>query len=294
MKKFGGIVLAGGNAVRLNPATMVVNKHFLPVYDKPMIFYSLSILLLTGINEITIVCKKNDVENFQTLLGDEKYLGININFSVQENPIGLPDAAVKGFEKSKFENNLVVLGDNFIHGSNFYDQLRKNLSKYPDRCSIFTQKLSDQKSFGVAELNENGEIVNLIEKPKENKSNYSTIIGLYKFTNVFIDAFKEISPSQRGEYEIIDILKYINNIGQLDLFVLGRGTTWFDMGTNEDLYNSSNFVRSLQSKQQQMICSPHEVALNKNLISKETFEEFLNISKESDYINNLKKINLQN
>ena len=130
----------------------------------------------------------------------------------------------------------------------------------------------------------------MIEKPKENKSNYSTIIGLYKFTDVFIEAFKEISPSKRGEYEIIDILKYINNIGQLDFVGLGRGTTWFDMGTNEDLYNSTNFVRSLQSKQQQLVCSPHEVALNKNLISKETFEEFLYISKESDYINNLKKL----
>lgn len=290
MKKFGGIVLAGGNATRLSPTTMVVNKHFLPVYDKPMIFYSLSILLLTGINDITIVCKKEDVKNFQTLLGDEKYLGININFSVQENPIGLPDAAAKGFEKSKLTDNLVVLGDNFIHGSNFFEQLKNNLYEHPDRCSIFTQKLSNQKSFGVAEIDENGEIVNLIEKPKENKSNYSTIIGLYKFTDVFIDAFKEISPSKRGEYEIIDILKYINNIGQLDFVGLGRGTTWFDMGTNEDLYNSTNFVRSLQSKQQQLVCSPHEVALNKNLISKETFEEFLNISKESDYVNNLKKI----
>jgi len=290
MTNYGGIVLAGGNATRLNPTTMVLNKHLLPVYDKPMIFYSISIVMLAGINEITIVCKKQDVENFQTLLGDEKYLGININFSVQDNPIGLPDAIAKGFEKSKLKDNLVVLGDNFIHGSNFFNQLGKNLTEYPEKCSIFTQKLLNQKNFGVAELDENGEIVNLIEKPKENKSNYSTIIGLYKFTNVFTEAYKEISPSSRGEYEIIDILKYINNIGQLNFFDLGRGITWFDMGTNEDLYNCSNYTRSLQSKQQQLVCSPHEIALNKNLISKETFEEFLYVSKESDYINNLKKL----
>lgn len=290
MNNFGGIVLAGGNATRLHPTTKVVNKHFLPVYDKPMIFYSLSILLLTGINEITLVCKQEDVKKFQTLIGPEKYLGINVNFSVQNNPIGLPDAIEKGVQKSILKDNLVVLGDNFIHGSNFFDQLRINLFENHDSCKIFTQKVLNQNRFGVAELNENGEIVNLIEKPKVNKSNYSTIIGLYKFTEIFNEAYKEITPSKRGEYEIIDILKYINNIDKLEVSDLGRGTTWFDMGTNEDLYNSSNFVRSLQSKQQQLICSPHEIALNKKLISRETFEEFLYTSKESDYINSLKKI----
>lgn len=207
-----------------------------------------------------------------------------------KNAIGLPDAAAKGFEKSKLEDNLVVLGDNFIHGSSFFEPLKKSLYEHPNVCSIFTQKLLNQKNFGVLELDKKGEIINIIEKPKENKSSYSTIIGLYKFTSVFTEAFKEISPSNRGEYEIIDILKYINNIGQLDFMDLGRGTTWFDMGTNEDLFDCSNYVRSLQSRQQQLVCSPHEIALNKNLISKETFEEFLHVSKESDYINNLKKL----
>ena len=290
MKKFGGIVLAGGNATRLSPTTLVVNKHFLPVFDKPMIYYSLSILLLSGITEITFVCKKEDIERFKLIIGDEKYLGINLNFSIQEQPIGLPDGIAKGFANSNFENNLVVLGDNFIHGSNFFDNLKNDLLKFPDKCSIYTQKLSNQNNFGVVELDENGNLINLIEKPKENKNNYSTIIGLYKFTNIFEEAFKQISPSIRGEYEIVDVLNYINKLDQLDVANLGRGTTWFDMGTNEDLYNSSNFIRSLQSKQHQMICSPHEIALNKNLISREVFEEFLLTSVESDYIKNLKKI----
>ena len=199
MKKFGGIVLAGGNATRLSPTTLVVNKHFLPVFDKPMIYYSLSILLLSGITEITFVCKKEDIERFKLIIGDEKYLGINLNFSIQEQPVGLPDAIAKGFANSNFNNNLVVLGDNFIHGSNFFDNLKNDLLKFPDKCSIYTQKLSNQNNFGVVELDDNGNLINLIEKPKENKNNYSTIIGLYKFTNIFLEAFKEISPSTRGD-----------------------------------------------------------------------------------------------
>lgn len=290
MEKIGGILVAGGNAKRLYPSTISINKHLLPVYDKPMIYYSLSILLLAGIKDITIICKEKDIEEIKKVIGDEKYLGVDISYSVQNNASGIPDAIEKGFKENEFSENLVVLGDNFIHGSNFFNLLEKNLSQKNTGCQIYTQQLADQINFGVVELNQKKEIIKLIEKPSKNNINYFTIIGLYKFSELYLEAFDYIKVSKRGEYEIIDILKFYNENNLLNVNNIGRGTTWFDMGTYNDLDDCANFVRAIQSRQNKLICSPHEIALNKNLISSEDFSDFIETSIQSDYIKLLRGI----
>lgn len=288
MNKFGGIILAGGNATRLYPATKSVNKHLLPIYDKPMIYYSLSILLSSGIDDITVVCKEKDIENLSVVIGEEKYLGVNINFAIQNQPMGLPHAIYEGFQNSNFQNNLTVLGDNFIFGSDFYtkvtDDLKSNLWS-----TIYLKKLNKYSEFGVALVNEENQITNFIEKPKTKDKNFQVITGLYKFNHLFIEAFENSSPSKRNEYEIIDILMYHNNSSALKHIEIGRGTTWYDVGTYNDLNSCSNFIKEVQNRHNMLVCSPHEIAFRRGLISEEVFNEFINIHINTDYGKSLLK-----
>ena len=288
MKNFGGIVLAGGNATRLNPSTLSVNKHILPVYDKPMIYYSLSVLISAGIRDITIVCKNSDIDNLKKIIGDEKYLGIDIRYAIQNEPKGLPHAMIEGFKASNFENNLIVLGDNFIFGSEFFNKVESELQNF-NNSTIFLKKMSNYSEFGVAAVKKN-KIYDFVEKPKNRNVDYQVIIGLYKFNKEFISAYENIAPSKRNEYEIIDIFKILNDSDSLSYFEIGRGTTWYDVGTYDDLISCSNFVKEVQDRQKLSVCSPHEISFNKNLISKETFKEFIKINKETDYIKNLEKV----
>ncbi len=282
MTNFGGIILAGGNATRLNPSTKSVNKHLLPVYDKPMIYYSMSILLSSGISDITIVCKDSDIENIKRVIGDEKYLGLNINFAVQNEPKGLPHAIFEGFKKSKHMHNLTVLGDNFIFGSEFFTKVYKDLQN-DISSTIYLKKINNYSNLGVALINEKNEITNFVEKPNSRNNNYQVITGLYKFTNLFLEAYESISPSKRNEYEIIDIFKFQNDLGFLDYVEIGRGTTWYDVGTYDDLNSCANFVREVQSRQKMLVCSPHEIAFRRGLITEKLFREFINKNEFTDY-----------
>lgn len=282
MKEFGGIILAGGNATRLHPSTKSVNKHLLPIYDKPMIYYSLSILLSSGIEDITIVCKENDIEHFNKVIGEEKYLGVNINFAVQNEPKGLPHAIYNGFQNSNFQNNFVVLGDNFIFGSDFYSKINTDL-KNNLKSTIYLKKINKYSQFGVALINEENQIADLIEKPQTKNKNFQVITGLYKFNQLFIEAFENSSPSNRNEYEIVDILKYLNNQSSLEYIEIGRGTSWYDVGTYNDLNSCSNFIREVQNRHKMLVCSPHEIAFNNGFVSEDVFIEFINININTDY-----------
>ena len=282
MNNYGGIILAGGNATRLYPSTQSVNKHLLPVYDKPMIYYSMSILLSSGISDLTIVCKESDIEDIKRVIGDERYLGVNINFAIQNEPKGLPHAIYEGFQKSLHSHNLTVLGDNFIFGSEFFSKVHEDLQN-DTSSTIYLKKINDYSHLGVALLNEKKEISDFFEKPNSKNNNYKVITGLYKFTNLFLEAYENISPSKRNEYEIVDIFKFQNNLGFLNYIEIGRGTTWYDVGTYDDLNSCSNFVREVQNKQKMLVCSPHEIAFTKGLITEEVFKEYINKNDFTDY-----------
>ena len=284
----GAIILSGGSGTRLSPATQVLNKHFLPIFDKPMIYYSLSIAMLSGIRDIVIVCAKNDEEIFTKIIGNEEYLGVNLQFAVQEKPLGLPDGINQGMKISKYKNNQVILGDNFLYGSEIFQLIEKDILDFKPK--IYVQRVKNSKHFGVVEINEHNKIVNIIEKPKNNNENYFAITGIYLIDDKFNQYFKSLSPSKRGEFEIIDILKsYLIN-DNLNFTKLGRGTAWFDMGSYDDFLTTSNFVNTIQAKQNILVCSPHEIAFRKGWVSDANVEKYISTIENSKYAEELKKI----
>ena len=284
----GAIILSGGSGTRLSPTTLSLNKHFLPIFDKPMIYYSLSIAMLSGIKDVVIVCAKKDQETFKNILGKEKYLGINIKFATQDKPLGLPDGINQGMKVSNFKSNQVILGDNFLYGREIFQLIEKDLQKFKPK--IYIQRVLDAKHFGVVEIDLNEKIINIIEKPKNNKDNYFAVTGIYLIDNNFAEYFKALAPSERGEFEIIDILKnyLINN--NLDFTKLGRGTAWFDMGSYNDFLITSNFVSTMQTKQNILVCSPHEIAFRKGWVSDDDIENYISTIGNSKYAEALKSI----
>lgn len=284
MTNNGGILLAGGTGSRLYPKTVVSNKHLLPVYDKPMIYYSLSIFLLSGIKNVTIVCNTHDLDSFQNLLGDGTELGIELSYSLQDKPLGIPDAINTAQVEKNYERFMVVLGDNFLYGRDVF-QLIKN-SIISNKNTAFYQKVKNPENFGVIKW-DGQEVIDIIEKPSEYISN-DAIIGIYIFDSEFSTHFKNIKKSSRGEYEITDIVKEYN-IEFFEFQHIGRGTAWFDMGTNDDFFNCELFVKTIQDMQGLLVCSPHEISLQNNWITKEYLEECLKNYKNSDYFESLKK-----
>jgi len=285
MNKFGGILLAGGTGSRLFPNTIVSNKHLLPIYDKPMIYYSLSILLLSGIRDITIVCNSKDLDSFNLLLGNGEDLGIEITYSVQDSPDGIPDAINTAQSIKNYKRFMTVLGDNFLYGREFFSSLKNTIYNL-DSNSFFYQKVKNPENFGIVKWNENS-IVDVIEKPSEYISN-DAIIGLYIFDNTFSEKFNTLKKSERGEYEILDIIKEYG-LSSFNSEYIGRGTAWFDMGTNDDFFNCELFVKTLQDKQGLLICSPHEISYRNGWISKDRLFETLDNFKTSEYAENLYK-----
>lgn len=286
--KASAIILSGGSGTRLFPTTKALNKHLLPIYDKPMIFYSLSIAMLSGIQDIVIVCSKKDEDTFLNILGGEEYLGVNIKFSIQDKPLGLPDGINQGLKASDSINNQVILGDNFLYGREIFDLIEKDILDFKPK--IYIQKVKDSRHFGVVELDSENKVLDIIEKPKKNKKNYYAITGVYLFDKSFNEYFESLSLSERGEFEIIDILKkYLNN-DSLNFTKLGRGTAWFDMGTYDDFLKTSNFVNTLQSKQNILICSPHEVALQKGWVDVSDIEKYISTINNSEYSEALKSL----
>jgi len=283
MRKIGGILLAGGKGTRLYPNTKIINKHLMPIYDKPMIFYSLSIFMLSKIQDITIVCNPSDEKDYKKLLGNGKQFGINITYSIQEKPDGIPDAINSAQIISKYEKFLVVLGDNFIYGRDFYHSLSSDVENQLN-AAIYYQKVKDPSPYGIIKW-ENKKVIDLIEKPTEYVSN-DAVIGLYLFDKKFSNYFDNLKKSERNEFEIVDIIKSYG-LNQVTTNYIGRGTAWFDMGTSEDFFNSSQFVKTLQDRQGLLICSPHEVAFRNGWIQLEDIKNYIKTIKGSEYAENL-------
>mgnify|MGYP001187044589 CR=1 FL=1 len=285
MKKLNdGIILAGGYGKRLFPITKVVNKHFLSVFDKPMIYYSLSILLLFEIKNITIVCNPEDEKNYIKLLGDGNEFGVNINYAIQHEPEGLPHAINTGLKNRYTDEFMVILGDNFLYGRDFFQHFKNQINNKKS-INIFYQEVVNPNEYGVAVV-EGGKLKELIEKPENFISN-KAIIGLYRFDNNFSELFKNLKKSKRNEFEILDIF-YEYGLNNIDLSNIGRGSTWFDMGSYENYFNASLFVKTIQERQGLLVSSPHEIAFNNGFIDKAVLEDFINNYKSSTYANSLK------
>jgi len=283
--KTGGIILCGGSGTRLLPTTSYLNKHLMPIYDKPMIYYSLSIIFLSGIRNITLVCNTNQLNMFRDLLGNGEEFGVEITYSTQDEPEGIPHAINNALNTKPYSKFLTVLGDNFIFGEKFFTRLEKIFNS-TETCSIFSQNVKNPENFGVIKLNEKNEIQKIVEKPKEYLSS-KAVIGLYIFNSDFQNKFLEINKSDRNEFEITDLIMCYDN-KQILHNPVGRGTAWFDMGTMEDFYISSSFVRTIQERQGLLVCSPHEIAYRNGWISKSELFNYINKIEGSEYSYNLK------
>ncbi|MFV0380336.1 MAG: glucose-1-phosphate thymidylyltransferase RfbA [Anaerorhabdus sp.] len=261
-----GIILAGGSGTRLYPLTKVTSKQLLPVYDKPMIYYPLSTLMLAKIKEILIISTPHDLPNFEKLLGDGSQLGISIKYKVQEKPNGLAQAFVLGEEFIGNDDVCLILGDNIFYGNNFGSILKK-ASENHNKATIFGQYVKDPKRFGVAEFDENGKVLSLEEKPANPKSNYA-VVGLYFYDNRVVEYAKNLKMSDRGEYEITDLNKVYLENNDLDCEVFGRGFAWLDTGTIDALGVASNYVKTIEEVQGIKISVPEEIAYYNQWIDK--------------------------
>lgn len=283
-----GIVLAGGSGTRLYPLTMITSKQLLPVYDKPMIFYPLSTLMLAGIKDILIISTPTDTPNFEKLLGDGSQFGLNLSYKVQPSPDGLAQAFILGEEFIGDDSVAMVLGDNIFYGSGF-SALLKNAAENEGRATVFGYYVEDPERFGVVEFDENGKAISIEEKPAEPKSNYA-VTGLYFYDNRVVEYAKNLKPSARGELEITDLNKIYLENGELDVQLLGRGFAWLDTGTMDSLLEAGEFVRTLQSRQGITISALEEIAYRKGFIDKEKLLASAEKYGKSPYGKHLKKV----
>ena len=252
-----GIILAGGTGSRLFPLTNGVCKQLLPIYNKPMIYYPLSSLMLAGIKEILIITTPEDINKFKKLLGDGSQFGINLKYIIQSKPEGIAQAFILGEDFIKESDIALVLGDNLFYGKNFISLMQSaNQKKEP---TIFAYQVSDPERYGVVEFNENKKVISIVEKPKNPKSNYA-ITGIYFYDNSVIEKAKSLKPSKRGELEITDLnLLYLKE-DRLNVEIFGRGMAWLDTGTFDSLHDASSFIRSIENRQGLKVCCPEEVA----------------------------------
>ena len=265
------IILAGGFGTRLYPITKAISKQLLPVYDKPMIFYPLSTLMLAGIREILIITTPRDKILFQDLLGDGSSWGMNIIFKEQSYPGGLAEAFIIGEDFIGDSYSALILGDNIFHGNDLANQLF-NINKVSKGATIFAYPVADPERYGIIELSKSGKVFSIEEKPKIPKSNYA-ITGLYFFDNTAIDRAKELSPSIRGELEITDLVRTYLETGELNTEVFGRGSAWFDTGKFDSLHEASIYIKTLESRQGLKISCPEEIAWRLGWINSEELEK---------------------
>lgn len=264
-----GIILAGGSGTRLYPLTLGTSKQMLPVYDKPMIYYPLSTLMLAGIRDILIISTPNDLPNFERLLGDGKAMGLNLSYKVQPSPDGLAQAFILGEEFITGEPCAMVLGDNIFYGSGFTDILRNATNDAANgRATVFGYYVNDPERFGVVEFDENWHAVSIEEKPENPKSNYA-VTGLYFYPAGVSEKAKTIEPSARGELEITTLNEMYLNEQNLDVQLLDRGFAWLDTGTIDSLADASDFVRAIQKRQGIQISAPEEIAYRNGWVSKD-------------------------
>lgn len=291
MKKRKGIILAGGSGSRLHPSTLGISKQLIPLYDKPMIFYPLSVLMHTGIQEIAIIIKKEDYNNFYKLLKDGSQWGISIEYIFQPSPDGLAQAYILANDFLNGSPSAMILGDNIFYGAGFGAMLKKaNLST---SCSIFGYQVNDPSAYGVIEFTNNGSLYSIYEKPEKPPSDYA-VTGLYFLDNQASSKALEIMPSERGELEITSLLNLYIADEKIQMIDLGRGFTWLDTGTYENLYEASNFIRTQQIRQGLLIGCLEEIAFKNGWITKKHLKNRLSTFKSNAYGEYLRQLINQN
>ena len=283
-----GIILSGGMGTRMSPLTKAVNKQLLPIYDKPLIFYPLSILMLAKIKDVLIIVNKGQLNQYRKILPDGKRLGMNITYKEQSSPKGLPDAFILGEKFIGKSNVALILGDNFFYGQSLTSQLLKNV-KLSKGAKIILYKVLKPELYGVAKINKKMKVINIKEKPKKFLSDLA-ITGLYFFDNKVVEYSKKLKPSKRGELEIVDLInkyKYKNN---LTADLIGRGGAWLDSGSIEDFYKTSAFVSAIENRQGFKIACLEEIAVNNKWISKKNIIQAIKFYGNCEYSNYLKKL----
>ena len=266
-----GIILAGGSGTRLYPVTKAMSKQMVPIYDKPMIYYPMSVLMLAGIKDILIISTPRDIVNFKELFKDGSELGLNIEYAIQEKPNGLAEAFIIGEEFIGDDSVAMILGDNIFYGQSFTSHL-ENAAKLEEGATVFGYYVQDPRAFGVVGFDENGKVTSLEEKPEKPKSRYA-VPGLYFYDNSVVEKAKALKPSPRGELEITDLNKVYMEEGTLTVELLGRGMAWLDTGTHTSMLKASNFVEAVQTTQGTFIACLEEIAFRKGWISKEQVKE---------------------
>ncbi|MCB0103146.1 MAG: glucose-1-phosphate thymidylyltransferase RfbA [Anaerolineales bacterium] len=283
-----GIILAGGRGTRLHPLTISVSKQILPVYDKPMVYYPLSMLMLAGIRDILIVSSPEDIPLFQRLLGDGTQWGIAFSYAEQREPRGLADAFIVGAEFLKGEGACLILGDNIFFGHGL-PELLQNAAQLDHGAVVFAYPVHDPERYGVVEFDEDGKAVNLEEKPEKPRSHFA-VPGLYFYDQRVTEYAASLQPSTRGELEITDLNRIYMRQGELHVTQLGRGVAWLDAGTHESLLQASNFVQTVEERQGLMISSPEEIAFRKGFIDRFQLEKLINGLGKNNYSRNLLRL----
>jgi glucose-1-phosphate thymidylyltransferase len=291
-KTYKGIILAGGSGTRLYSITRAVSKQLLPIYNKPMIYYPLSTLMLAGIRDILIITTPEDSDSFKRLLGDGNQFGINLEYAVQPKPEGIAQAFIIG---EKFIGNnpcCLILGDNIFHGANFTQSLdfaKTNTCDMINYATVFGYYVNDPERYGVAEFDKNGQCISIEEKPKTPKSNYA-VVGLYFYPSDIVEKAKQVKPSARGELEITTLNQMYLNEGRLFVEKLPRGFAWLDTGTFDSLSEASNYVETIEKRTGQMIACLEEIGYNNGWLSKEKLQESIDLHSKNSYGTYLKKI----
>lgn len=288
MPNYKGIILAGGSGTRLHPITMGVSKQLLPIYDKPMIYYPLSVLMLSGIREILVISTPDDLSSFQRLLGDGSQFGVQIRYATQPQPKGLAQAFTIGAEFIGQDNVCLVLGDNIFYGQHFSDKL-DNAVHRNEGATIFGYHVNDPERFGVVEFDESGKALSIEEKPAKAKSPYA-VTGLYFYDNDVVDIARQIQPSSRGELEITDINNIYLEKGALNVELLGRGFAWLDTGTHDSLLAAGDFVQTVEKRQGLKVACLEEIAYRKSWITQSLLEQRANQFSKTGYGQYLLKV----
>ena len=283
-----GIILAGGKGTRMSPLTKAVNKQLLPIYDKPLIFYPLSILMLAGIKDVLIIVNKGQLNQYKKIIPNGNNLGIKITYLEQDKPRGLPDAFVIGEKFIGKDSVAMILGDNFFYGQNLTTKLKDN-TKIKKGARVVLHKVQHPEAFGVAKVDRNNKIITIKEKPKKFLSDLA-ITGLYFFDNNVVKLAKKLKPSKRGEVEIVDLLNFYKSKKQLTADIIGRGGAWLDTGSIEDFYKTSTFVSAIENRQGFKIACLEEIALNNKWISKKQIYNAIKFYGNCEYSNYLKKL----
>lgn len=287
-----GIILAGGSGTRLYPITRAVSKQLVPVYDKPMIYYPLSTLMLAGIRDILVISTPRDTPRFKELLGDGSEFGLNLSYCIQAKPNGLAEAFILGEDFIGNDSVCLILGDNIYYGSGL-SQLLQNSAKKDDGATVFGYQVNDPERFGVVEFDAHMNVKSIVEKPENPKSNFA-VTGMYFYDNSVVNIAKQIKPSPRGELEITDVNAEYLRAGKLGVKLLGRGYAWLDTGTHESLHEAASFIETVEKRQNVLISCPEEIAYRMKYITREQLIELAQPLKKNDYGKYLLKLANEN